>query len=75
MLVCALQQLLTTPQPDAEAGQADNLEFLYVDGLEEGTAYAPPAFLEPFVDHEVVGADERARFALRALSERTARGP
>ena len=53
-----------------EAG-ADNLEFLYVDGLDSHISYEPPAFLAPFIAHEVESAAERQRYSLKALSEMT----
>ena len=53
-----------------EAG-ADNLEFLYVDGLEANISYEPPAFLAPFIAHEVESKAERQRYSLKALSQMT----
>jgi len=50
-----------------EAG-VEHLEFLYVDGLEAGTQYEPPAFLAPFIREEVVEKADRERYSLRALS-------
>ena len=50
-------------------GIADNLEFLYVDGLEQGAKYEPPEYLAPYVDHEVVSPDEKEKYSLKALAE------
>ena len=52
----------------ADAADQENLEYLYVDGLEEGADYEPPAFLAPFLAHEVVDAKEREAYSLKALS-------
>lgn len=46
-------RMRTMSMRELQTGSADNLELLYVDGLEEGTEYEPPAFLAPFVSHEV----------------------
>ena len=54
----------------AAAAEVNNIELLYVDGLDDGSEYEPPAFLVPFIDHEVVDADEREKYSLMSLSER-----
>lgn len=54
----------------AAAADLNNIELLYVDGLDDGSDYEPPAFLAPFIEHEVHSADDRARYSLKSLSER-----
>jgi hypothetical protein len=55
-----------TPIPE-EGSFSDNIELLNVD-VDDGSPYEPPEFLRAFIDHEVLDADERARYSLRALS-------
>lgn len=55
------------PSPAADDA-TDNVELLSVD-VDEGCDYQPPEFLRPFIDHEVLDADERRRYSLRELSK------
>ena len=42
-----------------------------MDGLEANISYEPPAFLAPFIAHEVESKAERQRYSLKALSQMT----